>query len=930
MDRRYEAYCLADPYFYDHPALREDLAPAFPQVRRPAPAGWSAGPNGDWWHLLPDGHGLPEQGWKIHVSATPQDAERVLDLVWETCAGAGLPFKFLRSRGLLFLRNSKYAERGGSGKFATVYPRDDEELERAAALLGKALDGTAGPYILSDLRIGQGPVYVRYGSFVPRKVLDESGDPVPALAHPDGHLVPDRRTPVFSPPEWVTLPAFLDEHLRARGEVSLAGLPYTVHKALHFSNGGGVYQGTDTRTGREVVLKEGRPHAGLLADGRDAIARLATERAVLERAAGTGAGPEVIEELTVGEHRFLVLEFVPGKTLNNLFSERYPLTCADPEPEALRTYTQWALGIQAKVEAAVDALHGRGVVFNDLHLFNIMVRPDDTVTLIDFEVAAFTEQARTQTLASRAFQAPKGTAGPAVDRYALACLRLALFLPLTALLPLDRSRAAAMARTIRAEFPDVPQEFLDEAVAVITADLPQGPEIPAAAAKESDIPPFDPGAALEALDWPALRASLAQGILTAASPEREDRLYPGDVAQFAGPGGGLGLAHGAAGVLYALHTTGAPVPEEHVAWLAKRAADLPKDTGVGLYSGALGIAFTLDLLGRADAADLLVEKALEERWQRIGPGLCDGLAGFGLGLAHFADRTKDAALLAAALEAGRLAAELLAQSADRSRGQDAPPRRAGLLHGASGPALLFVRLFEQTGDADWLTRAGAALRLDTARCVRAGDGSLRVDDGWRALPYLAGGSAGIGLAARRLLHHRAEADLAAAVADIDRASNSRFYAQAGLFHGRAGLVLALAAAETGPLPEDGDRPAPKPGFAAPSAAGVAAPSASSDAQRRTGSATTDAGTPAAGTGPWTRRRGLTPNAALTGQARRLAWHALGHDAALAFPGDQLHRLSTDLATGSAGVLLALGAALHPAPGGLPLAGAAPPEHRAAR
>jgi hypothetical protein len=31
---------------------------------------------------------------------------------------------------------------------------------------------------------------------------------------------------------------------------------------------------------------------------------------------------------------------------------------------------------------------------------------------------------------------------------------------------------------------------------------------------------------------------------------------------------------------------------------------------------------------------------------------------------------------------------------------------------------------------------------------------------------------------------------------------------------------------------------------------------------------------------------------------------------LAFPGDQLLRLSMDLATGSAGVLLALGAALH--------------------
>ncbi|WP_051450291.1 class III lanthionine synthetase LanKC [Actinospica robiniae] len=919
MDRRYEAYCLADPYFYDHPALREDLTPPFPQVRRPAPAGWSAGPNGDWWHVLPDGHGLPEQGWKIHVSATPQDAERVLDLVWETCAAARLPFKFLRSRGMLFLRNSKYAERGGSGKFVTVYPRDEDELERAVALLDQALAGTPGPYILSDLRVGAGPVYVRYGSFVPRRVLTETGESVPALAHPDGHLVPDRRTPVFSPPEWVTLPGFLTSHLAARADANLADLPYTVHKALHFSNGGGVYQATDTRSGREVVLKEGRPHAGLLADGRDAVARLEAERAVLERAAGTGAGPEVVEAFTLGEHRFLVLEYVPGKTLNNHFAERYPLAAADPDPEALRTYTTWALGIQAKVEAAVAALHERGIVFNDLHLFNIMVRPDDTVTLIDFEVAAFTEQARTQTLASRAFQAPKGTAGPAVDRYALACLRLALFLPLTALLPLDRARTTAMARTIAAEFPDVPAAFLDEAVAVITAGIPEAP----------DIPPFDPGAALAALDWPALRASLAAGILATATPEREDRLYPGDVAQFTGPGGGLGLAHGAAGVLYALHATGAPVPEEHIAWLAKRAGDLPKDTGVGLYGGALGIAVTLDVLGRADTADLLLEQALDERWQRIGPDLHDGLAGFGLGLTHFAARTGDAALLAAALEAGRLAAELLAQDAARDRRPEAPQRRAGLMHGASGPALLFVRLFEQTGDADWLTRAGAALRLDLARCVRNADGSLRVDEGWRALPYLADGSAGIGLAARRLLAHREEADLAAAVADIDRASNSRFYAQAGLFHGRAGLVLALAAADPAARPTDGPGSGGT-GLAAPTAAGVSAPSAATDAPRRPASATTDAAPPAAGTGPWPRRRGGGPGPAVAGQARRLAWHAVAHDAALSFPGDQLHRLSTDLATGAAGVLLALGAALHTAPVALPLAEPASAPPRAAR
>jgi len=53
------------------------------------------------------------------------------------------------------------------------------------------------------------------------------------------------------------------------------------------------------------------------------------------------------------------------------------------------------------------------------------------------------------------------------------------------------------------------------------------------------------------------------------------------------------------------------------------------------------------------------------------------------------------------------------------------------------------------------------------------------------------------------------------------------------------------------------------------------------------------------------------------QIRRLAWHALAYQGHLAFPGDSLLRLSMDLATGSAGVLVALTAALDPDRGGLP-------------
>ncbi len=120
------------------------------------------------------------------------------------------------------------------------------------------------------------------------------------------------------------------------------------------------------------------------------------------------------------------------------------------------------------VEEAVDAVHARGVVFNDLHLFNIMVSEDESsVALLDFEAATAGADGRRQVIANPGFVAPADRRGFAVDRYALACLRLALFLPLTSLLALDRGKAAHLAQIAADHFP-VPRKFLDEAVAEIT------------------------------------------------------------------------------------------------------------------------------------------------------------------------------------------------------------------------------------------------------------------------------------------------------------------------------------------------------------------------------------------------------------------------------------------------------------------------------
>lgn len=373
-----------------------------------------------------------------------------------------------------------------------------------------------------------------------------------------------------------------------------------------------------------------------------------------------------------------------------------------------------------------------------------MVAPDEeSVYLIDFEAAAPAGENGRQVVAHPGFFAPPDRRGADVDRYALACLRLALFLPVTTLFVVDRGKAAHLAEVIAEQFPDVPGEFLDGAVAEITRDVADG-SAPDGGGSGAPVRvaarvPSAPAFRVEPADWPHSQDSMVKAILASATPERDDRLFPGDVAQFS-DGGGLGLAHGAAGVLYALAVTGAERHDDGERWLLDHTAPAPTGTPLGLYDGLAGVAHVLDLLGHRQRALDLVDGILRERWQNLSSDLHGGLAGLGLVLGDLARRTGEPGLRERAAEAADIVVTRLAEPV-----QDTPRRRrAGLLRGASGPALFLLRQYEQTGEPRLLEAAGVALRRDLAACSEREGGALEVDEGWRTLPYLGDGSVGVG------------------------------------------------------------------------------------------------------------------------------------------------------------------------------------------
>jgi hypothetical protein len=856
MIERYEIYALADQFFYDRVDRRSTEYPDFPISARPVPEGWEYLATETWMHYAPLDSALPPQGWKIHVSSCLDDADRVLTAVWDYCVPRKLSFKFLRSRQVMLMHNSKAAFRGSSGKLVTIYPLDEDQLELVLKELDVILAGVRGPYILSDLRYGEGPLFVRYGGFTPQYCLSESGERVFAIADGAGRLVPDVRGTTFSLPAWVSLLEFLEPHLAARNAVTLTGLPYEIENVIQFSNGGGVYLGRDLRTQERVVLKEGRPHAGLDVVGRDAVTRLKHERDILERLSGLDVVPALRDYFTLGDHHFLVQEFIDGNQLQRLLVHRYPLTHPDCSKEIIDDYVEWALGMLARVERAVSALHERGVVFGDLHPSNILLGVEDRLVLIDFEVASLAEDHARSVLAHPAFNAPADRRGVDVDRYALACLRLGLFAPQTTiLLRLHRSKAVQLAQLVTDTFP-VPSAVIDEAVQTI---LGTGPDEGVAAMRELPLLAPDPDS------WRQVRDAMCRAILTSATPERDDRLFPGDIAQFE-PGGGINLAYGAAGVLLALAATDAGRFPEHEDWLRKRTLAPEPGTGLGFYSGLHGVAYVFDMLGHRQDALNTVELCLREKWELLELNLFSGLAGIGLNLLHFGELTGE-------LEFTDLAYRIVDITADRLGGPDDVPEisgganpRAGLMYGSAGMALLFLHAYERTGDTALLDLAAVALRQDLRRCIQTDDGSLQVNQDWRTLPYLDEGSAGIGLVLARYLVHREDEAFTTALSSLWLATQSQYYVQAGLFMGSSGMIacrgMGMRLDKAFRKKEDSDLK-------------------------------------------------------VTEQIRLLGWHALPYGGGLAFPGNQLLRLSMDFATGTAGVLFALGTALHDRPVFLP-------------
>lgn len=748
------------------------------------PAGWTRTRRGIWTTWDPPASRPPDQGWKIHVSATQDGAGRVLDTVTAVCAAAGVPFKHVADEFSFLQIGHKHGVRPQAGKFCALYPPDEQTARALLEELTERLAGEPGPYILSDRRYRDSQVvHYRYGSFRLRETVTLDGTLLPMLRDGSGQWVEDVRTHRFVLPAGIEDP-FIEPAPPAR---PAAGGPrigdYRVVAALAQSNAGGTYRAEDP-AGRYVVLKEARAHTGYHWDGSTAQQRLRREYEVLRELhrLAPGLAPEPLAYFSQWEHEFMAIELVPGNPLYTYTAHNNPYAKGYSSPAEFAQYFTQCRAWLARLAEDLDRLHQLGYRFGDLNPRNMLVTPDGGLRLVDFEACNCLDEPPIR-LAAPGFAPPDPQAweGTGVDSHGLSVVALLLLAPLQRQVSRHPAALTHLAAHLRHRHPP-PEDLWQLAVRAFAGQ----PEQPPTAAGELPQPTPEDLSADPLGYLRQLREAVRRELLATASPDDPDRIWP-TVPEAYGSNT-WSLAYGAAGVLHALHHSGVAADPRAIARLRREALARQSKLPPGLQVGMAGIAAVLAEYGHLDEAVALIQAAAAHPLTHTAGTWGLGSAGVGTALLVLHARTGDPALLAQAVRIGQ---QLPIGDADHLLGRHNP---TGLLHGRAGVALFLHQLWQATGDKRFLDDGVGLLRDELARGedVR-GQLLFRDDDrSSRYMPYLAIGSAGMALVLTRYVQAVGDEQLAAALVPVLAAAEQPVTMEAGLYQGLAGLAFVHA------------------------------------------------------------------------------------------------------------------------------------------
>lgn len=361
-------------------------------IRKYIPINWKTLRKGAW-QMFSINNFMPDQGFKIHISATYNNRQKIIEIAIPILVKYKVDFKILTDDLSYTFINSKIQNPGSSGKYITIYPSTNELFKTLIEELYISLKNEIGPYILSDRRYKNCKcLYYRYGAFKPMTKKSEAGFDIYCLKNQEGELIEDGRHPYCTFPSWIDDP-FMDEQwfkkfYASNDETDLFSNRYKLFSMIHSSNTGGIYKAIDTLSNKNVIIKEARPYTCSL-NKEDSISRLRKERDFLINNQNNVAIPRYIDYFTEWEHEYLVMENIEGLPLNRFNNHNNPLFNNNSK-YTKEEYSNLLISLWIKMAEIVNQIHKNNFIVGDISYFNFIIENKSnnlTVRIIDFETS---------------------------------------------------------------------------------------------------------------------------------------------------------------------------------------------------------------------------------------------------------------------------------------------------------------------------------------------------------------------------------------------------------------------------------------------------------------------------------------------------------------------------------------------------------------
>ena len=556
---------------------------------------------------------------------------------------------------------------------------------------------------------------------------------------------------------------------------------YNIVKAIHFSNGGGVYKALGIKDKKEYILKEGRLNAGWDRNNEDAFTRINNEYITLKKLSRVKEVVNVFDIFTEWESNFLVEEYIEGVPLTDWTASNFPFI---KNNNNRNDYLLKVKKIMTNMIDVISTIHNNGLAIGDLQPNNIMVDKSLNIKLIDFEASKYVKSKQKLSLGTPGFLKDNLSTVEENDWHSLINILLYIFLPIGPVHSLNSSVIPKYIRHIKKIFGQTATNFISDFIDKCNLILEKNNY------EKYQICTLDGNNLINIENIEDFSKKIVKTALKNLD-FNELRPLKGDIRQFEYELGRYNYLTGIYGCIYALSKF-IDIPNEWDEWILKH-SNFSMNRDLGFFTGKSGIGMILYELGFTQQADSIFEDILLnlddlEKLQDIS--MLSGYSGIGFSLVRYYKRTKKEVYFNKSLEIADYLIKLYKDKFDINYPFE-DFGKVGIMTGWAGVAYYLLELYKINKLDYLLDYAKKCINYDLSKCKYDGKDGLYVDNNGILSPYLLGGSAGLALVILKFKSIGIN-DFNSQLEEIIKIIKSSNFYNIGLFRGALGILYIAA------------------------------------------------------------------------------------------------------------------------------------------